>query len=52
MRMLAGLILPTAGRIAIDGIELPSDSRPRARQGRTPDRGAGTWERLTVRSTS
>ena len=50
MRMLAGLILPTAGSIAIDGIELADSTAARAR-GRigllteTP----GLWERLSVR---
>jgi ABC-2 type transport system ATP-binding protein len=50
LRMLAGLIGPTSGTIAIDGIPLNSDSAGRLR-GRigflteTP----GLWDRLTVR---
>jgi len=50
MRMLAGLILPTAGRISIDGIELTERTAARARGSvglltETP----GLWERLSVR---
>ena len=50
MRMLAGLILPTAGRISIDGIELTDATAARARGSvglltETP----GLWERLSVR---
>ena len=49
MRMLAGLILPTAGRISIDGIELTDATAARARGSvglltETP----GLWERLSV----
>jgi len=49
MRMLAGLILPTAGRISIDGTELTNATAARARGGvglltETP----GLWERLSV----
>ena len=43
MRMLAGLILPTAGRISIDRHRARRiDRRARARQHRTADRSAGT----------
>ena len=43
MRMLAGLILPTAGRISIDGIELTeATAGPRARQCRAAYRSAWT----------
>src|SRR5690349_14119528 len=50
MRMLAGLILPTAGRISIDGVELTDATASRARGSvglltETP----GLWERLSVR---
>ncbi len=50
MRMLAGLILPTAGRIAIDGIELSDDTAADAR-GRVGllTEAPGLWERLSVR---
>ena len=49
MRMLAGLILPTSGRISIDGIELTEATAARARGSvglltETP----GLWERLSV----
>ena len=50
MRMLAGLILPSAGRIAIDGIELADATAARAR-GRVGllTEAPGLWERLSVR---
>ncbi len=50
MRMLAGLILPTAGRIAIDGIEL-SDGTAADARGRVGllTEAPGLWERLSVR---
>ena len=50
MRMLAGLILPTAGRITIDGIELSGDdaSRARGNVGLLTE-APGLWERLSVR---
>ena len=50
MRMLAGLILPTAGRVAIDGIELSdvTAARARASVGLLTE-APGLWERLTVR---
>ena len=50
MRMLAGLILPTAGRIAIDGIELADSTAARARGSvGLLTEAPGLWERLTVR---
>jgi ABC-2 type transport system ATP-binding protein len=50
MRMLAGLILPTAGRIAIDRVDISESTAGLARESvglltETP----GLWERLTVR---
>ena len=50
MRMLAGLILPTAGRIAIDHVDISEATADLARRSvglltETP----GLWERLTVR---
>ena len=50
MRMLAGVILPTAGRVAIDGIELSdvTAARARASVGLLTE-APGLWERLTVR---
>ncbi len=50
MRMLAGLILPTAGRISIDGIQLADDTAAQAR-GRVGllTEAPGLWERLSVR---
>ena len=50
MRMLAGLILPTAGRISIDGVELTraTASRARGSVGLLTE-APGLWERLTVR---
>jgi ABC-2 type transport system ATP-binding protein len=50
MRMLAGLILPTAGRISIDGIELSDDTAARARGNvGLLTEAPGLWERLSVR---
>jgi ABC-2 type transport system ATP-binding protein len=50
MRMLAGLILPTAGRIAIDGIELSERTAARARGSvGLLTEAPGLWERLSVR---
>ena len=50
MRMLAGLILPTAGRISIDGIELSDASASRARGSvGLLTEAPGLWERLSVR---
>jgi ABC-2 type transport system ATP-binding protein len=50
MRMLAGLILPTAGRVAIDGIELSDATAARARASvGLLTEAPGLWERLTVR---
>jgi ABC-2 type transport system ATP-binding protein len=50
MRMLAGLILPTSGRIAIDGVELSGATAAGAR-GKVGllTEAPGLWERLTVR---
>jgi ABC-2 type transport system ATP-binding protein len=50
MRMLAGLILPTAGRISINHIELSeaTSGRARAAVGLLTE-APGLWERLTVR---
>jgi ABC-2 type transport system ATP-binding protein len=50
MRMLAGLILPTAGRISIDGTELAGDTAAHAR-GKVGllTEAPGLWERLSVR---
>ena len=50
MRMLAGLILPTAGRISINHIELTeaASGRARAAVGLLTE-APGLWERLSVR---
>jgi ABC-2 type transport system ATP-binding protein len=49
LRMLAGLILPTAGRIAIDGIELADSTAARARGSvGLLTEAPGLWERLSV----
>ena len=50
MRMLAGLILPTAGRISIDGVELShtTAASARANVGLLTE-APGLWERLSVR---
>jgi len=49
MRMLAGLILPTAGRISIDGIELTAGTAARARANvGLLTEAPGLWERLSV----
>src|SRR5688572_4140269 len=50
MRMLAGLILPTAGSIAIGGIELTAATAARARGSvGLLTESPGLWERLSVR---
>jgi ABC-2 type transport system ATP-binding protein len=50
MRMLAGLILPTAGRIVIDGVELSEATAARARGNvGLLTEAPGLWERLSVR---
>ena len=50
MRMLAGLILPTAGRISIDGVELADATAARARGSvGLLTEAPGLWERLSVR---
>ena len=50
MRILAGLILPTAGRISIDGIELTIATAARARGSvGLLTEAPGLWERLSVR---
>ena len=50
MRMLAGLILPTAGSIAIGGIELTAATAARARGSvGLLTEAPGLWERLSVR---
>ena len=50
MRMLAGLILPTAGRVRINEIDVTSDTAARARScvGLLTE-APGLWERLSVR---
>jgi ABC-2 type transport system ATP-binding protein len=50
MRMLAALIMPTAGRIAIDGVELSETTAAHARSkvGLLTE-APGLWERLSVR---
>jgi ABC-2 type transport system ATP-binding protein len=50
LRMLAGLIAPSAGRVAIEGVELTRStaSRLRARIGFLTE-APGLWDRLTVR---
>lgn len=50
MRMLAGLILPTAGRITIDRIEVSSATADVARRAiGLLTEAPGLWERLTVK---
>ncbi len=50
MRMLAGLILPTAGRISIDGVEVTAATAARARGSvGLLTEAPGLWERLSVR---
>jgi ABC-type lipoprotein export system ATPase subunit/lysophospholipase L1-like esterase len=50
MRMLAGLILPTAGRITIDRVEVTSATADLARRAiGTLTEAPGLWERLSVR---
>jgi len=50
MRMLAGLVLPTAGRISINGIELADATAARARGSvGLLTEAPGLWERLSVR---
>ena len=50
MRMLAGLIQPTAGHVSIDGIALSGDTAAEARgQVGLLTEAPGLWERLTVR---
>ena len=50
MRMLAGLIVPTAGRISINGIELADATAARARGSvGLLTEAPGLWERLSVR---
>ena len=50
MRMLAGLIMPTAGRISIDGVELSDATAARARGSvGLLTEAPGLWERLSVR---
>ena len=50
MRMLAGLILPTAGRITIDRIEITSATADLARRAiGLLTEAPGLWERLTVK---
>ena len=50
MRMLAGLIMPTAGRISIDGVELSEATAARARGSvGLLTEAPGLWERLSVR---
>ena len=51
MRMLAGLILPTAGRISLNNIELTDASADRARSSvGLLTEAPGLWERLSVRT--
>src|SRR4029453_7965679 len=51
MRMLAGLILPTSGRIEINGIELTEATAAEARGSvGLLNEAPGLWERLSVRS--
>lgn len=51
MRMLAGLIPPTAGRISIDGVELSDHTSAQARGNvGLLTEAPGLWERLTVRT--
>jgi ABC-2 type transport system ATP-binding protein len=50
MRLLAGLILPTAGRIAIDRVPITPDTADQARRSiGLLTEAPGLWERLTVR---
>jgi ABC-2 type transport system ATP-binding protein len=51
MRMLAGLMLPTAGRIAINGLEISASTADQARSfvGLLTE-APGLWERLSVRT--
>ena len=50
MRMLAGLILPTAGRIAIDRVDISESTGNLARRSiGLLTEAPGLWERLTVR---
>ena len=50
MRMLAGLILPTAGRIAIDRVDISEATASLARRAvGLLTEAPGLWERLTVR---
>ena len=50
MRMLAGLILPTAGHISIDGVELSKATAAQARGNvGLLTEAPGLWERLSVR---
>ena len=50
MRMLAGLIRPTAGRILIDGVELSEHTSEQARGNiGLLTESPGLWERLSVR---
>jgi ABC-2 type transport system ATP-binding protein len=50
MRMLAGLILPTAGRIAIDRVPITPQTAAQARRSvGLLTEAPGLWERLTVR---
>ena len=51
MRMLAGLILPTTGRISIDGVQLSDATAARARGNvGLLTEAPGLWERLSVRT--
>ena len=51
MRMLAGLILPTAGRIAINHIDVSESTAGRARSSvGLLTEAPGLWERLSVRT--
>ncbi len=51
MRMLAGLILPTEGRISIDGVALTDATAARARGAvGLLTEAPGLWERLSVRA--
>jgi ABC-2 type transport system ATP-binding protein len=50
MRMVAGLILPTSGRIAIDRVPVTPETADQARQSvGLLTEAPGLWERLTVR---
>ena len=50
MRMLAGVILPTSGRISIDGLEISDATAARARGSvGLLTEAPGLWERLSVR---